>query len=90
MSQAIPSPIETVPGPLPRCPSWCSTHLPEIGLCEAAPIPAPAGEVRMCEDPDGGTVLSLYVKTDDLTPAEAEAVAYAILAMTARAKAVRP
>lgn len=73
--------------PARRCISWCATCFPEIGLCEAAPIPAPGGEIRMCVDSDAETYLSLYVQTETLTVEQAEAIAFAILAMTARARA---
>lgn len=69
------------------CPPWCSDHFEQIGVCEAAPIFAPGGEIRMCADPVDGVYVSLYVEVEALTPAEADQVAYSILAMTARARA---
>jgi hypothetical protein len=74
------------PSPATCCISWCQTCLPEIGVHEAAPIPAPGGEIRLCNDPDVGVYLSDYAKTETLSIAEAKAKAYAILAMVARAE----
>lgn len=70
------------------CPEWCSEHFDELGVCEAAPIATPnGGEIRMCVDPDTGVYLSAYGPLDQMTVEQAEAAAYALLAMTARAKA---
>ena len=87
MGQPIPT---TALSPAACCISWCDYHFPEIGVHEAAPIPAPGGEIRLCNDPDAGVVASLYVKIDGLSIAELKAICYAGLAMVARAEAAIP
>lgn len=68
------------------CQPWCTDHFPELGLCEAAPVPAPGGEIRLCMDPDGDVLASLYVKIEGLSIAELKEICYAGLAMAARAE----
>ena len=68
-------------------PVWCAEHFAEIGVCEAAPIPVPGGEIRLCHSPDAGVFGSLYCKTEGLTVAEMKAIGYAILAMATRVEA---
>lgn len=79
----------------PGCPPWCAEHYDEDELCEASAIPAAAGgEICMSREPDGRVRVSLYGQHDwglsedaSWSVAEAEQVAHAILAMTARTRA---
>ncbi|MEU4576570.1 hypothetical protein [Nonomuraea sp. NPDC023979] len=83
MSQVTPVLI-----PLPRaaCKPWCARHDHSGGYCYSRDIPTPGGQwnapgrIAMSSGP-GGTLIEIHHDPDaELTPAEAEQFAHAILA----------
>ncbi|WP_204041853.1 hypothetical protein [Acrocarpospora phusangensis] len=76
---------------------WCADHSPELDMCDAAPIPVPLfqrqmsggipGAVYLSVVAGGSPTVALYGSADEMSLEQADAVAYALLAMTARARA---
>jgi len=73
--------------PAATCPPLCIAHYfdDETGVCFGPIELAPLGEVGVSFTPSEGTLIDIFAKTEDLTPAEARGLAAALLAQADRA-----
>lgn len=85
--------LNVTTAPTARCRPWCTDHVngtpapsapsPDDQLCLHR-IASPAyGEILTTHSVDDGTLITLHRTRDDLTPAQAEQLAYALLAQVA-------
>ncbi|WP_204013917.1 hypothetical protein [Sphaerimonospora thailandensis] len=79
-----------------KCPPWCTDHAngtppgrnphPADQLCRTVARNPAYGEITLTSDTDDGPVIWLHNTREELTPAAAEQLAYALLAQAAAAR----
>jgi hypothetical protein len=68
-----------------QCQPWCTHHAGD-GLCRTRSTAVAYGETVLTYTPDEGHLVWLMNTRDEMTPAEAEQLAYALLAQVAAAR----